>query len=112
MAQETTNGEKPKEPNLVQVLHDQWVKAGSKPPPDAVVAKLIKAWKEASKKRDAAEEAFNAAKHEESQTVQAIILAVGKGRLRIGGKNFIPMSKGKSVWLRNESLGEVKDLGG
>jgi oligoendopeptidase F len=113
MAQENTNGQSTenKGPNMVQQLHEQWEKNGSKQPPEAVVKALVKTYKEAQKARDAAEEAFNAAKHKESQAVQAIILNCGKGRVKIGGKVLIPMSKGDSVYFRSEGGGEVRDLG-
>jgi len=113
MANQNTNGQsdETKGPNMVQQLHEQWEKNGGKQPAEAIVKALVKTYKEAQKARDAAEDAFTAAKHKESQAVQAIILNCGKGRVKIAGKVLIPMSKGDSVYFRSEGGGEVRDLG-
>lgn len=113
MANQNGNGtvDETKGPNMVQQLHEQWEKNGGKQPAEVITKGLVKAYKEAQKARDAAEDAFLAAKHKESQAVQAIILACGKGRVKIGGRVLIPMSKGDSVYFRSEGGGEVRDLG-
>lgn len=113
-ATESTNGQAAaavEAPNMVKQLHDQWLKSGGKQPAEAITKSLVKTFKEAKKARDTAEEAFIAAKHKESQAVQAIILNCGKGRVKIGGTVLIPMSKGDSVYFRSEGGGEVRDLG-
>jgi len=105
------NGQETKGPNRVKELHDQFVKNGGKVPPDAEVKRLVANYKKAHSARVAAQTAFEAAKKAESETVEAIILAVGKGRIKIAGKVLIPMSKGDSVYFRTEGGGEVRDLG-
>jgi methionine synthase I (cobalamin-dependent) len=103
-----TNGES--KPNIIAELHQAWVDAGKKKPNDATMAKLVKAYKEASKARETAEQAYVAAKSAESAAVKAIVLNRGKGRVSIGGRTLTPMSKGESVYFRPESTGVVEKL--
>jgi len=73
---------------------------------------LVDSFRNAQKARIAAESAAQQATDAESKTVADIIRAFGKGRCRIGGVTYIPMSRGERAYLRKESdPGDVQDFG-
>lgn len=110
-----TNGEtaEPKSA-LLNDLHAEFLaatKAGRKV--DAKAAKeMVANLKNAKKNRDAAEAAFVKAQKAESDAWADIIRARGKGRVEIPGLGvFIPMSRGTTVYGRQEGGGEVPTFG-
>ena len=105
-----TNGTEAKAPSLHNVLHAQWVAAGSKTPSKAEGGKLLKGYLEAHQAKKVAELALEEAQNAETAAVTAIILARGKGRLRIAGEVHIPMSRGGTVYFRREGGGEIGEL--
>jgi hypothetical protein len=109
-----TNGNDNKDtkaPALLSLLHEQWEKGGKKKPSTKEEDALLKAWKDAGKVRDAAEAAFRASVKAESDACAAIVKARGKGRLRIAGVTYVPMSRGETVYFRTEGGGEVESFG-
>jgi len=102
----------PETPKLLAVLHTKWVDSGS-PKPDGKTAKtLVTAWQKAHAAKTAAEAALNAAIAEEVKATSALILARGKGRIKFpDGSQYIPMSKGDTVYLRREGGVDVETFG-
>lgn len=98
-------------PNRLAEAHAAFIKAGGKPADGKTTKALVDGWKKAAQAKEKAEEAFTAASKAESETVKALILALGKGRLKIAGEVYIPMSRGETFYLRQEGGGEVRDLG-
>lgn len=97
--------------NRVDELHALFLKNGGKAPPAVQNKKLVDDYTKAKKAKAAAKKAVEVAQAEESRCVEAIILANGKGRLKIGGAVCIPMTKGDTVFFRGEGSGEVKEIG-
>lgn len=116
MTQNNSNGTAetaaPKVPSPIDVLHAEYVKAGS-PKVDGKTAKtLVSAWEKAHAAREAAESAFEKAAKAESDAVAAIVRARGKGRLKLAdGSQFIPMGRGDKVWLKREGGVDVETFG-
>lgn len=98
-------------PSLVEQLHQEWLKAGGKPPSTAKNKELVADYLKAKKAKEAAKAAYEKAQAAESETVKAIILANGKGKLRIAGEVCLPMTRGNTVFFRGEGKGEVRDIG-
>jgi len=112
MAQNEANGTAtPKGPSLVDQLHEEWKKQGAKPPTSALNKKLVADYTAAKKVKEKARAELDKAQAAESAAVKAIILANGKGKLRIGGEVCLPMTRGDTVFFRGEGKGEVKDIG-
>lgn len=115
MATETVTTETTEtKPAVLNDLHQEYlanVKAGKKV--DAKSAKdMVTRLKTAKKARDVAEAAFLKAQKEESDAWSDIIRARGKGRVEIPGLGvFIPMSRGQTVYGRQEGGGEVPTFG-
>jgi hypothetical protein len=106
------NGSTEKPAGLLHKLHEQWVAGGSKNPDQKTAKALIENWKKASAARDEAESAFRAAQAAESAAVSAIISARGKGRINIAGVGiFVPMSRGNTVYLRQEGATDLPKFG-
>lgn len=104
-----TNGTVTKSKSLLDKLHDEWVTAGSKKPDAKTRDRLLAEHKAATKKRQAAEEAFEAARQAEVDTVAAIVRARGKGRFKTpDGATYVAMSRGDTVYLRLESGGDIE----
>lgn len=106
----TENGQASKT-NRVEELHQLFLKNGGKPPPAVQNKKLVDDYLKAKKAKASAKAMVEKAQREESAAVEAIILANGKGRLKIAGQVCIPMTKGDTVFFRGEGTGEVKDIG-
>lgn len=100
-----------REKAILAVIHDEWVAGGSKKPDKKTNRELITKWEQAERNRKATEKAFQEAALAETEAVKAIVRANGKGRMRINGRTFIPMSRGKTVFFREEGVGEVRDIG-
>jgi len=112
MADSNGNGTSEKPAGLLLKLHEEWVKNGSKQPDQKTAKALVDSWKAKSAARDKAEAAFREAQKEESETVAAIIRARGKGRLNISGVGiFVPMSRGNTVYLRQEGATDLPKFG-
>ena len=107
----TANGATETKTNKVEDLHALFLKNGGKPPPAVQNQKLVADYLKAKKAKAAAKKAVEEAQAAESKAVEAIILANGKGRLKIGGAACIPMTKGDTVFFRGEGSGEVKEIG-
>ena len=101
----------PKAPSLVDQLHEEWKKQGGKPPTSALNKKLVGEYAAAKKTKEKAKSEYERCQAAESEAVKAIILANGKGKLRIGGEICLPMTRGNTVFFRGEGKGEVKDIG-
>ena len=97
--------------NRVDELHALFLKNGGKAPPAVQNKKLVDEYLKAKKAKAAAKAMVEKAQKEESLAVEAIILANGKGRLKIAGAVCIPMTKGDTVFFRGEGSGEVKEIG-
>jgi hypothetical protein len=76
------------------------------------VKELVAAYQAATAARTKAEKAAEEAAVAESNSVRALIReACGKNKVMIGGKPFLPMSRGERVFFRKESAAETIDLG-
>lgn len=106
-----TNGASETKTNRVEELHALFIKNGGKAPPAVQNKKLVEEYLEAKREKAKAKAMVEKAQKRESAAVEAIILANGKGRLKIGGQVCIPMTKGETVFFRGEGTGEVKDIG-
>lgn len=104
-----TNGTADKTPSRKQALHDQWVAAGSSKPSKSDKKAFVTSYKALAAEKDKAEKALEKAQAAVSDLVSANIRAAGKGRLRIDGEVYIPMSRGDTCYLRAEGGGEVED---
>lgn len=100
-----------KAPSVVDQLHEEWKRQGGKPPTSALNKKLVADYTAAKKMKEKARAEFDKCQAAECETVKAIILANGKGKLRIGGEVCLPMTRGNTVFFRGEGKGEVKDIG-
>jgi len=97
---------------LLNNLHAEFVKNGSKPTDPKTAKRMVDRLKAAKKARDAAEDAFAAAQKEESDAWADIIRARGKGRVEIPGLGvFIPMSRGTTVYGRQEGGSDTPTFG-
>lgn len=105
-----TTSEK-KEPSIVDQLHETWKKNGGKPPAAAVNKKLVAEYLAARKTKEKAKAEYEKCQAAESETVKAIILANGKGKMRINGEVCLPMTRSNTVFFRGEGKGEVRDIG-
>jgi hypothetical protein len=106
------NGSTEKPAGLLAKLHEEWVKGGSKTADAKTAKNLVETWKVKSAARDKAEAAFRETQKEESEAVAAIIRARGKGRINIAGIGiFVPMSRGNTVYLRQEGAQDLPKFG-
>jgi hypothetical protein len=109
MAKNNGNSED-KTPSRKQAFHDQWVASGSPKMSKADKKAFVTAYKAAAAAKAKAEQALEEAQTAVSDLVGGMIRAAGKGRLRIDGEVYIPMSRGETCYLRAEGGGEVEDF--
>jgi hypothetical protein len=95
---------------LLSKLHSEFL-ARTKPVEKKDAELIVANWKKASLARERAEAAFVAAQKAESDAVAAIVRARGKGRVKIDGKDYVPMSRGNTAYLRREGSDEVPTFG-
>jgi hypothetical protein len=93
-----------------QTLHDQWVAAGSNKMNKSDKKAFVTEYKKLAAAKAAAEEALETAQSAVSDLVAGMIRGAGKGRLRIDGEVFVPMSRGETCYLRAEGGGDVEDF--
>jgi hypothetical protein len=97
---------------LLNACHAEFVKNGSKPCDAKEAKRLVAALKSAKAARDAAEAAFIKAQKAESDAWSDIVRARGKGRVEIPGLGvFIPMSRGTTVYGRQEGSKDTPTFG-
>ena len=108
---ETAATDETKGPSIVDQLHEEWKKNGAKPPSSVQNKKLVADYVASMKAKDAAKAAYEKAQAATTEAVKAIILANGKGKLRIAGEVCLPMTRGVTVFFRGEGKGEVRDIG-
>jgi hypothetical protein len=102
---------KEKKPSLSELLHREWLEAGSRPLTKGDAKALIREWKGTHSAKAEAEASLAKAIAAESAVVARLIRGRGKGRLRIDGEVYVPMSRGETTYLRREGGGEVEDMG-
>lgn len=109
MAKNTVTDTETKAPSRLTELEVQY--DAMKVKPDAKAQKsAVTVWKNAKLKRATAEQSYESSKVDEAAAVEALILTVGKGRVKIDGTVYVPMSREKTVYLRKEGAGEVHEL--
>lgn len=97
--------------SLVNKLHAEWVAKGSPKPDGAAAKKLMAAFKDAETKLEAADAAYIKAQRAVSEAVSAIVLARGKGRIEHAGRKLTPMSRGGTMYFRDETAKDVESFG-
>ncbi len=110
MAKATNNSASDKTPSRKQAFHDQWVAAGSNKMNKSDKKAFVTAYKGLAAEKVKAEEVLEKAQGAVSELVGQMIQKAGKGRLRIDGEVYIPMSRGTTCYLRAEGGGEVEDF--
>ena len=113
MSEENTNGTVPakEKSTIIDDLHKEFL--ARKTPVTAKEAKaLLDTWTKAHQARIAAERAFDEAQQAETEASKAVVRARGKGRfVTPDGTPLLPMARGKTVFLRNDSTKDLPSFG-
>lgn len=108
MATEKTD----KAPTALTRIHDEFVKAGGKPPSKKEQQELIAAWHKAEAARKTAEESLARAQKAVSDAAAAIMRkCTGKKNAVIDGVTYVPMCRGETVFFRRLGGEDPVELG-
>lgn len=107
-----TEKSEPKLPSALDKLHDEFTKAGAKPPSKKEQQELIAVWRKAEAARKVAEEALAKTQKAVSDAAAGIIRkCTGKKNAVIDGVTYVPMCRGETVFFRRLGGDDPIELG-